>query len=171
MFSILKDYIFCKLKKNWMVFEINDLGIFISNPVLWNDRVLIISWVIWEAVPFSFFFYKSNMTTNWKYIKNMARFKGSCLFKDPQAYRGVFFSNFSFKKTGDFHAWSFQAFTIYILYFPCIKNKYWIYINLHILYPPVFFDANSFSVLNFRTGITRTTRNKLTVDQTSLNAQ
>ena len=121
MFSILKDYIFCKLKKNWMVFEINDLGIFISNPVLWNDRVLIISWVIWEAVPFSFFFYKSNMTTNWKYIKNMARFKGSCLFKDPQAYRGVFFRISVLRKLEIFMLGLFRHLQFTSFTFPVLK--------------------------------------------------
>ena len=51
----------------------------------------------------------------------MARFKGSCLFKDPQAYRGVFFSNFSFKKTGDFMLGLFRHLQFTSFTFPVLK--------------------------------------------------
>ena len=51
----------------------------------------------------------------------MARFRKK-LFKLILKLVGEFLSNFSFGKTEDFHAEAFLD--NYILYFPCIKNKY-----------------------------------------------
>jgi len=47
------------------------------------------------------------MEKNWNYILNIKYGLGEAGCTHPQACKGVFFSNFSFGKSKDFHAWAF----------------------------------------------------------------
>ena len=113
---------------------------------------------------------KSNMETNLNFIQNMARFRRSCLYLSS-SLQGSFFQILVSRKLK-----LFLIFTgIYILYFSCVKTKYWLFVIqkfsvvhlfivelkfLHLI-PPVFcFDSNSCSIAQ-KTGKLNIYLNKL----------
>ena len=90
------------------------------------------------------------MDRTWNFLWNLVRLRRSCLHTSL-SLQGSFFLNFSLGKTEDFHTLAFLDFSgNYILYFPCIQNKYWLFViqKFEVIHLFIGFSLHNFLYIN-----------------------
>ena len=141
--------------KNWVLSQINYQGIFISIlscEMKWFiffldfERLILFPYLLRLMILMNRRTAKSNnLETNLKCIQNT--WLG---LYSSQSLQGSFFRILVLRKLKIFMLEFFFIFTwIYIIYFTCIKNKYWVFVILKfsVLYYYLLFYANSFSII------------------------